>query len=421
MNKQKLLAAASFISFVTGLAACESKTGGLWGPLDNAYDKDGGFGIDEDSGGFTNTVDGSANKYDGGDAATLTPAPCSELAGTAAVGSWSTLPIPVTLGAAFDATTVGTVDVATGDVYFVTWTDQERHVLRYRPPMHSLGEIALDANAPSVRHSPTIGIVEGRLYVYGGRSPELLSTGASMDLATQKWASLPLASAPILEIQKTGPATAHAVLASPGVVVFYAGSKNVANPASSMLLDVGGQSWSSGGIAGAFDCDSLSVGPNNTALCMGTASNDLTELQFNDAGVTVAGLGPVQSAYNSSSLWSTFVGSNIFVWNGPNASSNMTGPSQAFRGAIPAVGWTLMRSFLARDKPYVMTVNQKVVIWNGKGPTDRNDGLSYDPAAKTWSPVSCAGGPKSSGAAVSDGTHAYVIGDNGTTLYTLAL
>src|SRR4051812_40147941 len=98
-------------------------------------------------------------------------------------------------------------------------------------------------------------------------------------------------------------------------------------------------------------------------------------------------------------LW---IGARLFAWGG-ESDIRSNPPFRAARYDPASMAWTVGESPgpTARYQPALGVIDGKAVVWGGAaydatalyGTQIRYDGAAYDPATKTWSPITCKGSP----------------------------
>jgi hypothetical protein len=280
------------------------------------------------------------------------------------------------------------------ETILVHWSSTTRTLAAYDPAKDTWRSIAIDASAPSARDYPYVGFAAGRVWLWGGKtSSGTVASGGSLDPATGTWTAMATSGAPDLPYLVTNSPRAFEL---GGKVVFAPSAADKGKPAYG-LYDPATSTWSSVTSTNSlYGCDTLTWSATR-AVC-----DHLAEIYE---------LGPTTTSYllpRGSSLFArwnpTFVGETLYSWGGDNdISANPT-----YEAAVYDFGarkWTtLSHGPVARGGALLGALGDKLVIWGGVAhdPASktavRRDGAVYDPTAKSWSAMPCAGAPTDSSA-----------------------
>lgn len=313
---------------------------------------------------------------------------CGDPMSAPVVGTWrslSTAGLPSIPGIA----------VWTGsEAVLVYWSSGARTVAAYDPAKDSWRSIAVDASAPSARDYPYVGFAAGRVWLWGGKtSSGSVLSGASLDPATGTWTAMATTAAPDLPYLVTNAPRAFEL---GGKVVFVPSGADKGKPAYG-IYDPATSTWSTvASTSSLFGCDTLTWSATH-GVC-----DHLAEIYE---------LGPTMTSYllpRGSSLFArwypAFVGETLYSWGGDSDISANPTYEAAVYDFVARKWTTLPHGPVARGGPLVGALGGKLVIWGGAAhvaPKDtavRHDGAVYDPTAKTWSAMPCAGAPTDSSA-----------------------
>jgi len=324
----------------------------------------------------------------GSDAKAFVPE-CTEFPSKPAVGTWRPLSksgFPSNFGHAFWTGT---------EILAVSWNATTRGLKAYDPAKDSWRTLSIDDTAPSARIFPLLGVVDGKLWLYGGRTspgskPE--SSGGIYDPATGTWTRIP-DGGPLLD--GGGDGAAPHIFGGGGKVLMLSALKGTSGEKPGAILDVASGAWSTLEWSADWSCVRASiVGTEGTCLGGGRVHRIRTA----PPGVEDLPATP----FSPQSV--TWVGSHVFAWGGDDKiHTGVSWDGQLFDPA--SATWTKTApGTIARSFPLVASVGGKVVIWGGTGndPSKltgtwfRNDGAEYDPATDAWARMSCTGAPTSS-------------------------
>jgi hypothetical protein len=244
------------------------------------------------------------------------------------------------------------------------------------------------------RLNPYLGVVAGRLYVYGGRPDatggSVLVDGITAPLAGGAWTALPKQDAPLLD---PPPQVGSWVFERDGRALFVGhwGAGRRTDLAAAAVWDPQAARWSSVPRPSVYACgDRAPVASATGVACAGeghlflVTTTDVRELPSPPGGLS------------SDATLAWLDDARLFVW--PGATVTPTGATARPLVLDVASGrWSPVAPGPSpRTSAIVAAVAGRVVVLGGLDPIAfqvRTDGAAYDPARDVWDAVACDGNP----------------------------
>lgn len=270
---------------------------------------------------------------------------------------------------------------------------------------------------PAARDRAHVGIVDGKVLVYGGSKVrdgkvEWQRDGALIDPATGQATALPSEGAPALDTPKPW---APLVFARGERALLVAGGR--AAPHAAAVFDARTRTWvgtvASEDVPASFGCYDAAWN-GDEAACSNFGA--LYRVTLEPLAISRWSPEPPTLDTVDTAAELAWAGKQLVVWSGRlETTEDAVHPTAVWDATS---GWrTLATTMAARNMPALAAIGERVVLWGGlkatmSSPPHRRDGAVLDPASGTWSLLSCQNAPNAGtmlSNVVSAGDSLYVI------------